>query len=560
MAFPWIPEDDFRLRKSIENGASLESLAKGAVKFSRRFTLSELTDRWHSLLYSPQVKSLSSSIGFDLEHSDQFLPQSHHHHYSTPVRTQYYTARKRMRLEEPLYDDHNNHVAFGGNMFGGSDFFGLQFDDSELEIIKNTFQDGTHQQDEDGDDDRMANQLLNINDGEIQDCFVTDTTTLDQFFHQEEFQDPLFRNLNASFIETTSLSHEKEVHEQAETHQDLPSKQEGYSHGAMSLSKLDPHPEIKNGECICTINQACSEVPNNDDINLQLYKPRARNSINPSSLASMRKHTKPPLPPIRGSSFSQGKGNDFINMYGIGDCDVTEQASCSSAFKNSFTEKATFTATTSVSQQHFRDKEICEQTFSAEMDIDASMSEEEQNHNEIESDEDLPSFSDVEAMVLDMDLEPVGQDRYELEASRYRNEEMARMIMRLEQSSKSYMNRIIASHGAFAILYGSSKHYINKPEVLLGRATGEYPVDIDLGRSRSGTKVSRRQALIRLKQDGCFEIKNLGKFSIWLNEKEIEHRETVNLKNNSLIQIREMSFVFETNEKAVKRYLDGIHK
>lgn len=51
-------------------------------------------------------------------------------------------------------------------------------------------------------------------------------------------------------------------------------------------------------------------------------------------------------------------------------------------------------------------------------------------------------------------------------ASKYRNEEMARKIMRLEQSAESYMNRDIAAHGAFALLYGSSKHYINKPEVI----------------------------------------------------------------------------------------------
>lgn len=41
-----------------------------------------------------------------------------------------------------------------------------------------------------------------------------------------------------------------------------------------------------------------------------------------------------------------------------------------------------------------------------------------------------------------------------------------RAIVRLEQGANSYMQRAIASHGAFAILYGRySKHYIKKPEV-----------------------------------------------------------------------------------------------
>lgn len=50
--------------------------------------------------------------------------------------------------------------------------------------------------------------------------------------------------------------------------------------------------------------------------------------------------------------------------------------------------------------------------------------------------------------------------------SRYQDEDSKRAIMRLEQGAYSYMQRAIASHGAFAILYGRrSKHYIKKPEV-----------------------------------------------------------------------------------------------
>jgi len=49
---------------------------------------------------------------------------------------------------------------------------------------------------------------------------------------------------------------------------------------------------------------------------------------------------------------------------------------------------------------------------------------------------------------------------------RYQNEETKRAIIRLEQGAHSYMQRAIASHGAFAVLYGRhSKHYIKKPEV-----------------------------------------------------------------------------------------------
>ncbi|XP_039017776.1 uncharacterized protein LOC120148835 [Hibiscus syriacus] len=58
---PWIPEDDLLLKNAIEAGASLESLAKGAVQFSRKFTVRELHGRLHSLLYNPVISKEASS-------------------------------------------------------------------------------------------------------------------------------------------------------------------------------------------------------------------------------------------------------------------------------------------------------------------------------------------------------------------------------------------------------------------------------------------------------------------------------------------------------------------
>ncbi|XP_070056342.1 uncharacterized protein [Nicotiana tomentosiformis] len=67
--FIWIPEDDRLLINAVKAGASLESLAKGAVQFSRRFTVQELQDRWHALLCDPVVSSETSSLMMEFEHS-----------------------------------------------------------------------------------------------------------------------------------------------------------------------------------------------------------------------------------------------------------------------------------------------------------------------------------------------------------------------------------------------------------------------------------------------------------------------------------------------------------
>ncbi|KAM0022220.1 putative microspherule protein [Helianthus debilis subsp. tardiflorus] len=78
---PWIPEDDLLLKNSIEAGASLEALAKGAVNFSHRYTLREIRDRWFKerkwdtrrmltsggmpSSYSATVTSLAACIGLE---------------------------------------------------------------------------------------------------------------------------------------------------------------------------------------------------------------------------------------------------------------------------------------------------------------------------------------------------------------------------------------------------------------------------------------------------------------------------------------------------------------
>lgn len=295
-----------------------------------------------------------------------------------------------MRLEQPLnnaIDEHpNNHLASGsvpvaeeeGNAFRDIECYDFldEIDEFDIDNFHNSFLDIDLDHD-DADADRMVNQLFNNNDEQIQDSNVSDTTRTEHVLLQQEFQDPLSQQLNTSFNQTTP-------------------------HSLYQAEAWDPHPEMKNGVIICTLNTESDDIPDNDDFNPLLWNPKAQNSVIPSS-PSLRKHMRPPLPLIRGSSSSQARGNDMIRSYGFGDSAVTTQASSSTAFQDSFTENATssFTATTSASLQHSTENEIVRQILSsAEMDINAPMLEEqEENNNEIESDEDLPSYSDVEDMV-----------------------------------------------------------------------------------------------------------------------------------------------------------------
>ncbi|XP_010649083.1 uncharacterized protein LOC100266115 isoform X2 [Vitis vinifera] len=147
--------------------------------------------------------------------------------------------------------------------------------------------------------------------------------------------------------------------------------------------------------------------------------------------------------------------------------------------------------------------------------INSLMSDQEES----ESDDDVPYFSDIEAMILEMDLCPEDQDSYiGSKVSRYQHEDARKVIIRLEQCAQSSMQRAIASQCALAIFYGRHlKHYIKKAEVILGRATNEIDVDIDLSKEGRANKISRRQ-------------------------------------------IRGMRFVFEVNQKSVRRYLANVAK
>lgn len=185
----------------------------------------------------------------------------------------------------------------------------------------------------------------------------------------------------------------------------------------------------------------------------------------------------------------------------------------------------------------------------------------DQEEEPFEGDEDLPYFSDIEAMILDMDLGPDNKDIYfNKQVSRYQHEDAKRTIIRLEQSAHATTQRAIASHGAFAVLYGRhSKHYIKHSEILLGRATEDATVDIDLGREGCANKISRRQALIKVDDLGTFYLKNLAKSSIFVNNNVVAYDQSRRLSSGCVIEIRGMPFIFEANQTCLKQFVDNIN-
>lgn len=155
----------------MQAGASPESLAKGAVRFSRSFTFREILDRWHLLLFNPDVSPQASSGMMELELSGPSSLSK----ISRPdnakgsgvtakrkrvsIRRQYNAMRKRLRselfnsndigfLEPNMHDsgcvgDFHEHATLNSGpgvtncMLHDSDHLGLQ--DSDFEILNQVF-------------------------------------------------------------------------------------------------------------------------------------------------------------------------------------------------------------------------------------------------------------------------------------------------------------------------------------------------------------------------------------------------------------------------------------
>ncbi|KAI3451023.1 hypothetical protein Pfo_007688 [Paulownia fortunei] len=178
------------------------------------------------------------------------------------------------------------------------------------------------------------------------------------------------------------------------------------------------------------------------------------------------------------------------------------------------------------------------------------------NHEESQLDDDVPYFSDIEAMILEMDLDPYDQDSHIRQVPSYQYDDTKRTIIRLEQGARSCLQRAMTSQGALAILYGRHlRHYMRKPEVLLGRSTDDVDVDIDLRKEGRANKISRRQAIIKMEADGSFFLKNLGKSSVSVNGMTVATGQLLNLSSSCLIEIKGMSFVFEINQGYVRKHL-----
>ncbi|KAL3626674.1 hypothetical protein CASFOL_029417 [Castilleja foliolosa] len=683
----WIPEDDFLLKNAVEAGASLEALAKGAIQFSRRYTLRELRERWHSLLYDPDISAQASALIFKLELSG-FNPWTNlnksennftgHKEISKKrklesIRRKYYAMRKKFRseffnngdldfLESNPHefgghdDDFQNQVmcdvsnplvqscipaqlgleeedldilrhAFPGPIRGFDENLTPSSREGRINIIKNgkrkanenpcnpisegfsSFQtiayasDHTHLLSEDSiisNDVEGKENSSSVYTGEFADpdsllnLSNDDETLLVDVDGKHVKNNKCSVEITDSIIQVSNKGQENNIakvepevgiHLQASS---VLAPSVNSSGSKVDVTSNSDFAKLCHGEICCMLNTEDTEIPCNDDIFLLIHpstsfgsSPTQRsNTISVSACEKDNRQGINLLPKGKGSAkaclWPQKAG-----MHSIHPCDgapktdspgfVNKTIGYSSKGRSLYTIPKPCRKSLAEKQEAGVDMKVGDspstiirsmKAGSACTSLPVSLVDElVSKDEESQIDDDVPYFSDIEAMILEMDFDPNDQDNQSIrQVPSYQYDDTKRTIIRLEQASRSCLQRAMTSQQSLALLYGRHlRHYIKKPEfdplVLLGRSTDDVDVDIDLRKEGRANKVSRRQAIIKMEADGSFFIKNLGKSAVSVNGTTVATGQLLNLSSSCLIEIKGMSFVFEINQGYVRKHL-----
>jgi len=104
-----------------------------------------------------------------------------------------------------------------------------------------------------------------------------------------------------------------------------------------------------------------------------------------------------------------------------------------------------------------------------------------------------------------------------------------------------------------AVLRGRLVRYLMRSrEITVGRAAQDHTVDVDLTLEGPASKVSRKQAIIKLTNSGEFYLANEGSRPVMVNGKPIITGELARLANNTVVEFCNLRFVFLINMELIE--------
>ena len=134
-----------------------------------------------------------------------------------------------------------------------------------------------------------------------------------------------------------------------------------------------------------------------------------------------------------------------------------------------------------------------------------------------------------------------------------RKERTIHKIAKLEKDLTTVASRAMTRSGIIAKIIGQNTMFtLTKRESTVGRSTTDSAVDMDLSNEGNAAKISRVQAYLKLRWNGEFTMRNVGKRPIWINNKPIETNQRARLHSHALIEVGGMRMLFVPNPSLVR--------
>ncbi|KPP69644.1 microspherule protein 1-like [Scleropages formosus] len=141
-------------------------------------------------------------------------------------------------------------------------------------------------------------------------------------------------------------------------------------------------------------------------------------------------------------------------------------------------------------------------------------------------------------------------DRHQKREIRQLEQELPRWQVLVD--SITGMNSPDFDNQTLAALRGRMVRYLMRSrEITLGRATKDKQIDVDLSLEGPAWKISRKQGIIKLKNNGDFFIANEGRRPIYIDGRPVLSGNKWKLNNNSVVEIASLRFVFLINQELI---------
>ncbi|KAL6092837.1 hypothetical protein STEG23_016585 [Scotinomys teguina] len=170
------------------------------------------------------------------------------------------------------------------------------------------------------------------------------------------------------------------------------------------------------------------------------------------------------------------------------------------------------------------------------------------------------NFSDAEDLIDDSKLKDMRDEVLEHELT-VADRRQKREIRQLEQELQKWQVLVDSITGmsspdfdnqTLAVLRGRMVRYLMRSrEITLGRATKDNQIDVDLSLEGPAWKISRKQGVIKLKNNGDFFIANEGRRPIYIDGRPVLCGSKWRLSNNSVVEIASLRFVFLINQDLI---------